>query len=137
MIGVLVITHGDLANGFKSAVDLIMGEQPNFTTKGLYHGDDFETFKTSIYDSIVSLDEGDGVLVLVDFFGASPYNAVAMNVSKLRENGHTIRCVTGVSLPMVIESLDARTRSTLDELYPAVMETAKDSIRELFEELGL
>lgn len=137
MIGVLVITHGDFANGLKSAADLIMGEQPNFATKGLYHGDDFDDFKTGVYESIVSLDQGEGVLILVDFFGASPYNAVAMNVSKLREGNHNIRCVTGVSLPMVIEALDARSRSTLDELYPAVMDIAKDSIRELFTELGL
>ncbi len=137
MIGILVITHGDFAKGIKSAADMIMGEQPNFSSLGLQVGEDYDDFKANVYQAIVERDEGDGVLVLVDFFGASPYNAVGMNTSKLREEGHQFRLVTGVNLPMLIEALDARSRSSLDELYPLVMETAKENIKEMFTELGL
>jgi len=136
MIGVLVVTHGKLAQGFQDSVGLIMGEQPQFDTVGLFEGNDFNDFKKSIYDKVVSLDSGEGVAVLVDLFGASPYNATAGNISKLKEEGHEIRLITGVNLPMLIESLSQRTSSQdLNGFYKTALTSGKEGIKELMTEL--
>ncbi|RRK09511.1 PTS sugar transporter subunit IIA [Lactiplantibacillus garii] len=136
MIGVLVVTHGKLAQGFQDSVNLIMGEQPQFDTVGLFEGNDFDDFKKSIYDKVSSLDSGEGVAVLVDLFGASPYNATAANISKLKEEGHEIRLITGVNLPMLIESLSQRTTNQdLDGFYKTALTSGKDGIKELMTEL--
>lgn len=136
MIGVLVVTHGKLAQGFRDSVNLIMGAQAQFDTIGLFEGNDFDDFKESIYKKISSLDSGEGVAVLVDLFGASPYNATAANVSKLKEKGHEIRLITGVNLPMLIESLSQRTSNqTLSSFYQMALTSGKDGIKELMTEL--
>lgn len=137
MIGVFVITHAQMADGIGSAVNLIMGEQENFDTYGLIEGTDYDVFTNTVYEKIVALNQGEGVIVLVDFFGASPYNAVAKSMSKLQADDIKIRLVTGVNLPMTIEALDARTGMPLDELYKDVMNVAKEGVQEMLETLGL
>jgi PTS system mannose-specific IIA component len=131
MIGVLLVTHGKLAEGLKDAVELIMGQSECFLTEGLFHGDDFEELKSKTYENIVQLDTGEGVLVLVDLFGASPYNSIAYNYQRYQAENRKVRLISGVNLPMLIEALDARSQLPLEALYLLVMETAKDNIKEL------
>lgn len=64
MIGILVITHGEFAQGLKHASELIMGESEQFETIGLFENSDFDIFKESIYQKTVALDQGEGVLIL-------------------------------------------------------------------------
>ena len=80
MVALLLVTHGDLANALVGSAKLIMGEAPLVESYGLYHGDDIDALKDTVKDAIVRLEEqsgGDGVLVLTDLLGGSPYNATA------------------------------------------------------------
>ncbi len=129
MIGVLVVTHGKLAEGLKDSIELIIGEQKKFEIEGLFHGDDFEELKTRVYDNVLSLNDSDGVLVLVDLFGASPYNSVVFNYPRFKQENIEVRLITGINLPMLIEALDARNYCGLDELYAKSLETAKEHIK--------
>lgn len=138
MVGVVIITHGDMAKGIETSVDLIIGKQEQFKTIGLYEGEDFEEFKAKIQETVEELNTGKGVIVLVDLFGASPYNAVAYNMTTFQEKKIPVRLVTGVNLPMVIEVLMVRDSvSGPDELYPISLESGKGGIKEAFEELGM
>ncbi|MDV4149894.1 PTS sugar transporter subunit IIA [Clostridium sp. AL.422] len=138
MVGVILITHGDMAEGIKTAVDLILGEQEQFKAIGLYEGADFEVFKEKVGEAIENVNNGNGVIALVDLFGASPYNSVAYNIMKFNERDIPIRIVSGVNLPMMIEVLLAReSANTPNELYPIALSAGKDGIKEALEELGL
>ena len=86
----------------------------------------------------MGVNDGSGVLILVDLYGASPYNASAYNMSFFQENNIPVRLVTGVNLPMVITAASMRDSfSSVDELYESVMEEAKDGIKEMMQELGM
>lgn len=129
MVGVLILTHGKLADGLKNSVEMIMGQNESFNTLGLYEGDDFSEFKENALEHISLLDTGEGVLVLVDLFGASPYNAVMFNYQEIKSREKNVRLITGVNLPMVIEALNARNYMKLDQLYEEVMNMGISNIK--------
>jgi len=129
MVGVLILTHGKLADGLKNSVEMIMGQNESFNTLGLYEGDDFSEFKDNVLEHISLLDTGEGVLVLVDLFGASPYNSVMFNYQEIKSREKNVRLITGVNLPMVIESLNARNYMKLDQLYEEVMNMGISNIK--------
>ncbi|MFQ7234589.1 MAG: PTS sugar transporter subunit IIA [Enterococcus hulanensis] len=135
MTGILVVTHGEMATGLMDSLSLIMGEQEDYQTLGLKHGDDIVEFSEKIQTGICELDQGEGVLVLVDLFSASPYNQAAMSFNKLKD--HKYRLVSGVNLPMLIESFNQRMiGADLETMYQAAMNAGKDGIKEFLEEMA-
>lgn len=128
MIGICIVTHGNLAEGLRDSSELIIGEQTQFETVCLRHGDDFEEFKETVYQSIVRANQNEGVLVLVDLFGASPYNSVLFNYPKFEANTIDIRMISGANLPMILESCENREHLNLDELFQKVIQTGKEYI---------
>lgn len=138
MIGVALICHGEMANGLKDSVRLVIGEQEQFKALGLFEDDSIDEFANEVYDLIKEVNSNGEVLVLVDVMGASPYNATSRNITKLKEDGINIRVISGVNLPMLLETLLQRPMiESLDELYPLALTSGRDSIKELFEELDL
>ena len=133
MIGVLVLTHGDLAQGLLSSVELIIGKPEKCKCYGLYHGDDIEAFKEEVLGLIKGLDDGDGVVVFSDLYCASPYNAAAISSKYLNESNY--RSISGVNLPMLIEAISMRESMSLEELTNHVMKTGIDGIKEFFLEI--
>lgn len=135
MTGILIVTHGEMANGLMDSLSLIMGEQEACQTLGLKHGDDIGEFNEKIQAGICQLDTGDGVLVLVDLFSASPYNQAALSFNQLKD--HRYRLVSGVNLPMIIEAFNQRMiGSDLETMYQAAMTAGKDGIKEFLEEMA-
>lgn len=135
MTGILIVTHGEMATGLMDSLSLIMGEQEDCATLGLKHGDDITEFSEKIQAGIRELDQGDGVLVLVDLFSASPYNQAALSFNKLKD--HKYRLVSGVNLPMMVEAFNQRMiGSDLDTMYQAAMVAGKEGIKEFLEELA-
>lgn len=129
------MTHGEMATGMMDSLRLIMGEQEQYQTLGLKHGDDIVEFSEKIQAGICQLDRGDGVLVLVDLFSASPYNQAAMSFNQLKD--HHYRLVSGVNLPMIIEAFNQRMiGSDLETMYQAAMTAGKDGIKEFLEEMA-
>jgi len=128
MIGICIVTHGELANGLKDSCELIIGEQHQLYTLGLRHGDDFDEFKESVFNGIESVNNNDGVLVFVDLLGASPYNSVLFNLPQLKQKNINIRMITGVNLPMVIEACEQRNHKELEAVFMKVIKTGKDYI---------
>lgn len=128
MIGICVISHGNLASGIEDSCELILGEQLNFNTIGLRDGDDFDEFKGNVLNSINAVNQDDGVIVFVDLFGASPYNSVLFSFIELISLGIDVRMITGVNLPMIIEVCDKRESVELDDLFRKVIQTGKEYI---------
>lgn len=128
MIGICIVTHGELAYGLKDSCELIVGEQKQIAIVGLRHGDDFDEFKELVFNSIKSIHDGQGVLVLVDLFGASPYNSILFNYPKFKANNIDIRMICGINLAMVLEACESRTSQDLAEVFTKVLQSGKEYI---------
>ncbi|SFD21500.1 PTS sugar transporter subunit IIA [Clostridium uliginosum] len=133
MKGILLVTHGKFADEILKSAELIVGKQEKVLTLGLQHGDSIEVLGEKVVESIESLQSDNGVLVLVDLLGGSPYNVVALNSSKISKG--KVRCITGVNLPMLLEAITMRECYELDELTEHCMEVGTTGIKELFKEI--
>ncbi|MEW6696300.1 MAG: PTS sugar transporter subunit IIA [Bacillota bacterium] len=130
MIGIVVVTHGSLAKSIVESAELIMGKQNNVVALGLEHGDSVELLKDEVKNSIIKMDKGKGVLVFVDILGGSPSNVALRNMIDLN-----FKCITGLSMPMLIEAFASREGCSLEELADNCTEAGRTGIRELHKEI--
>lgn len=105
MIGIVLISHGNLAEGLLNAAEMIAGEAEKVACIGLQPQDDIDQLVVRIQEAVDQVDDPDGVLLMVDLFGASPFNASGRLV--LAQQDH-LELVTGMNLPMLVELLVAR-----------------------------
>jgi len=110
MLGLLVVTHGTLAEEFVAAAQKIVGNLEAFEAVSIGWDDDVSRARHDIEEGIRRVDRGAGVLVLTDMFGGTPTN-IALS---LLEPGR-VDIVTGVNLPMLIKFANRRSQYTLDE----------------------
>ena len=103
MIGLVLVTHGQLANEFRHAVEHVVGPQDNFETVAIGADDDMEQRRRDIVDAVARVNTGAGVIVLTDIFGGTPSN-LAISVM---ESGRT-EVIAGMNLPMLIKLSSVR-----------------------------
>lgn len=130
MIGVLLVSHGSMAAGIKDSVKMIVGEQSQFESLSLNPGQDINQLKTDLFNCSKSLDSGDGVLIFVDLYGASPYNASMQCVPQWNELSMNVRVITGMSLPMVINAVCNRDSVSLNDLTAESIEAGHENIQD-------
>lgn len=135
MIGILLISHGKMAEGIKDSINLIVGNVDSIETIGFHAGQDIESLKEKVQKAVKRLDNGAGVLVYVDLFGASPYNAAMFSYPELKEVGIEIKVISGLNLPMILEVVFMRENMTLDEISKISIESGKRGIVEGIETL--
>ena len=124
MIGIVILGHANYPSGLKSAIELLVGNPENFEALGLYQGESPDDYKSKISLLIDQVDDGDGVLVLVDLFGGTPSNTIAQIVS-LNKN---IQAITGANLPMAIHAIFSRDEMTNKELAVEVKDIGGSSV---------
>ena len=132
MIGMLLISHGGMAEGMLDSMELIMGSCEQMHTVSLCAGEDFESFRTKVMDAIRLLDSGDGVLVFVDLYGASPFNAAVYAAARMAQEGRNVRVLAGMNLAMLLETAAMRISSSLQELVAIAGAAGRDGISEPF-----
>ncbi|MDX8468335.1 PTS sugar transporter subunit IIA [Mesorhizobium sp. VK23B] len=103
MIGLVLVTHGQLATEFRHAVEHVVGPQDNFETVAIGADDDMERRRADIVDAVARVDTGAGVIVLTDMFGGTPSN-LAISVM---DSGRT-EVIAGMNLPMLIKLSSVR-----------------------------
>ena len=123
MIGVLLVTHGNFSEAIIKSMELVFGRQEKLEALTLNHGDDVEELTRQVKERAKELDDGEGVLVLVDLLGGSPCNVTA---SCLKQEG--LECVTGLNLPMLISVLEEREDGTLRSMPKVAMVAGKTGI---------
>ncbi|MDF2626749.1 MAG: system mannose/fructose-specific component [Symbiobacteriaceae bacterium] len=116
MIGLVLVSHGPLADGLRQAAEMIMGPQAALAVLGLEPAQDMDRFCDELKRLVQAVDQGQGVLVLADLFGGSPANTAAYVL------GPTVEVVCGASLPMVLEVLSFRADSDLPALVATAMQ---------------
>lgn len=116
MIGVLLVTHGEIGTALLGSASQILGGAPaQVMTLSVWRQDDPDDLILRARELLEQIDSGDGVLVLTDIFGATPGNVV----SRLLQDNH-VEGVSGVSLPMLLRVLTGRNGSTGSKLRAAV-----------------
>jgi PTS system mannose-specific IIA component len=123
MLGVVVVTHGQLATELVNAAEMIVGDLPRFAAVSIGWHDDVEQARGEIAQAIARLDAGDGVIVLTDMFGGTPSN-LAMS---LLEEGR-VEVVTGVNLPILIKLANLRETVALREVARRIREDGRNAI---------
>jgi mannose PTS system EIIA component len=103
MIGLVLVTHGRLADEFRGAVEHVVGPQTGFETVSIGAEDDMEQRRQDILDAVQRADGGAGVIVLTDMFGGTPSN-LAISVM---ETGR-VEVIAGMNLPMLIKLTSVR-----------------------------
>lgn len=131
MIGIGVITHGKLAKGLKDSTRMIMGETENFEVLSLVEDTDLEEFNKEVFNLVTALNKNKGVLLFVDIFGATPFNTIAGIRENFIEKSIEVQIITGVNLPMLLESLAMRQALELSDLVPTITSAGEESIKSL------
>jgi len=131
LIGIVLVTHGQMADGLLDAARMIIGPQQGLVGVSLQEGDDIEGLTERVRQAVEQVDSGGGALLLVDVFGASPFNASA-RVAMTQNN---VEVLAGVNLPMVLEVVTSREGLSLHKAVALAKEAGITSVRTLSEAL--
>jgi len=118
MIGIIIVTHGNLALELKSAMEHILGVQKNIEIICISSDDDLDERKNDIEGSIKKIDNNNGIVMLTDMFGGTPSN-LAIPFLKTGK----IEIISGVNLPMLVKLIGLRDSNDLN----GVAQETKDS----------
>jgi len=108
MIGIVLVTHGRLADEFVAAMEHVVGPQDAVATICIGPDDDMEERRSQILDSIAKVDDGAGVILLTDMFGGTPSNLAISVIEKAN-----VEVIAGANLPMLIKLASVRADSSL------------------------
>lgn len=117
MIGVLLVTHGDLGKEFLAVLNQIHGPQREMESVSIGHQDDMHDCEIQIEHAIARLNQGNGVIILTDLFGGTPSNIA----SKMLIAGE-VEMISGLNLPMLIRLASIRKTSSLMECVNSIHE---------------
>jgi PTS system mannose-specific IIA component len=131
MIGMILVTHGDLAIEFVKAMEHVVGPQTAIATVCIGPNDDMEQRRRDIANAIGVVDSGEGVIVLTDLFGGTPSNLAI----SLMEAGR-VEVIAGINLPMLIRLAKARRCMTVRQAASAARDAGRNYITIASEYLG-
>jgi len=131
MIGMILVTHGNLAEEFVHAMEHVVGDQADVATVCIGPNDDMERRRSEIADAIVAVDSGEGVIVLTDLFGGTPSNLAI----SLMQAGK-VEVIAGINLPMLIRLAKARGCMPVREAVAAARDAGRNYITIASEYLG-
>ena len=131
MIGMILVTHGNLAEEFVAAMEHVVGAQQAIATVCIGPNDDMEARRKEIAAAIEAVDSGSGAVILTDLFGGTPSNLAI----SLLEQGRT-EVIAGINLPMLIRLAGARKELDLAGAATAARDAGRNYITMASEFLG-
>ncbi|HRE21826.1 MAG TPA: PTS sugar transporter subunit IIA [Rhabdaerophilum sp.] len=123
MIGMVLVSHGQLATEFRLAMEHVVGRQPQVATVCIGPEDDMDARRGEIVAAIKAVDAGDGVVVLTDMFGGTPSN---LAISAM--NGANVEVIAGINLPMLVKLAKVRETTPLAEAVTQAQDAGKKYI---------
>lgn len=131
MIGLVLVTHGNLASEFVNAMEHVVGPQAAVAAICIGADDDMEARRAEIAEAVKNVDDGAGVILLTDLFGGTPSNLAI----SLMEPGR-VEVIAGINLPMLIRLEGARKMMKVEAAVAAAREAGKKYISVASEVLG-
>lgn len=123
MIGLILVTHGRLAEEFVAAAEHVVGPQRNMRAISIGPDDDIEQRRRDILSAVEAVDDGSGVILLTDMFGGTPSN-LAISIM----NQGRVEIIAGVNLPMLIKLASVRETESLEEAVANAQEAGRKYI---------
>lgn len=120
MIGLVIVTHGRLADEFVAAMEHVVGKQPQVRAIAIGAEDDMEQRRGEIAEAVGEVDGGDGVILLTDMFGGTPSNLAISLLGKGR-----LEVIAGINLPILIKLASIRDTLPLGEAVMAAQEAGR------------
>ena len=130
-IGVVLVTHGNLATELVKVMEHVVGPQTQLTTITIGPDDDMEKRREDILSSVQLVDQGLGVIILTDMFGGTPSN-LAISIMEQAN----IDIIAGVNLPMLIKLASVRSTETISDAVTQAREAGQKYIMVASQVLG-
>jgi PTS system mannose-specific IIA component len=123
MVGVVLISHGDLAKGIVSSASMLVPQLDQLSSLTLWPDDNPDEFQKKLEAAVKEVDTGDGVFILADMLGGTPANRAMYFL------GEKVRMLTGLSLPMLYSFLNIREeQNDIAVIAKEVMEEAREAM---------
>jgi len=123
MIGMVLVTHGRLAEEFIAALEHVVGDQEQVQAVCIGPDDDMEQRRLDILNSVAEVDDGSGVVVLTDMFGGTPSNLAISIMDRAK-----VEVIAGVNLPMLIKLASVRRMENLADAVLAARDAGRKYI---------
>ncbi len=120
MIGLVLVSHGRLAQELLAAMEHVVGPQERVRVVSIGPDDDMEQRRQEILEAVESVDDGDGVIVLTDMFGGTPSNLAISLLGRPK-----LEVIAGINLPMLIKLASTRADLPLDAAVSAAAEAGR------------
>lgn len=127
MVGILLATHGDFAEGIKMSGSMLFGDQPNAAAVTLQPSDGPDDLRKRMEEAIATFDDPEQVLILVDLWGGTPFN---QSNNLIAGHEDTWAIVAGLNLPMLIDAYASRmTMESAQEIAKQIVGSGKEGVR--------
>jgi mannose PTS system EIIA component len=123
MIGLVLVTHGRLADEFRAALEHVMGPQKQIEAVTIGAEDDSDLCRSDIIEAVNRVDSGDGVAILTDMFGGTPSNLAISAMERAN-----VEVIAGVNLPMLVKLASVRGECALEEAVNQAQEAGRKYI---------
>ncbi|MBW3099109.1 PTS sugar transporter subunit IIA [Pseudohoeflea coraliihabitans] len=123
MIGLVLVTHGKLAEEFRHALEHVVGPQTGFETVCIGPEDDMDQRRLDIVEAVSRAEDGHGVIILTDMFGGTPSN---LSISVMDDG--RVEVIAGVNLPMLIKLAGIRTANDMRRALHEAQEAGRKYI---------
>lgn len=123
MIGVVIVTHGGLAQEFRAALEHVVGRQERLETLSIGPEDDMDARRAELIAAVNRVQSDHGVIVMTDMFGGTPSN-LAINI--MDETGAEV--IAGINLPMLIKLASVRGEAPLRQAVTAAKDAGRKYI---------
>jgi mannose PTS system EIIA component len=120
MIGLVLVTHGRLANEFRAALEHVVGPQDQIEPVTIGPDDDVEQCRRDIIEAVKKVDTGDGVVILTDMFGGTPSNLAISVMSQPK-----VEVLAGINLPMLVKLAKVREERSLPDAIAMAQEAGR------------
>lgn len=129
MVGIIVASHGDLANGILQSASMILGEETNVAACTIKPSEGPENIRALMEQAISTFDDPSQVLFLVDLWSGTPFNQANI---LFEDHKKTWAIVSGVNLPMLIEAFSLRAEiNSAQELAKNILASSREEIKVL------
>ncbi len=131
MIGLVIVTHGGLADEFRAALEHVVGPQSRLETIAIGPDDDMTKRRSDILAAIARADSGKGVVVLTDMFGGTPSNLAI----SIMDEAH-VEVIAGINLPILVKLVSIRAEVDLADAVLKAREAGRKYIKIASQELS-
>lgn len=128
MIGLIIVTHGQLAKAFVEALEAVVGPVDNIRSICIFPEDDIEQHRHAILKAVEDVDQGHGVILLTDLFGGTPSNLAISALGSKSAGPKSIEVIAGINLPMLVRLARLQKDTPINEAVLQAQEAGRKYI---------